>query len=256
MRLSFVIIILFVIVRPLSAQVALKPTPVQSQFETLRYSAIGDDDFLTPVDQGESHDINISEKSVFKAAAYSFLLPGLGEYYVGNHAKANYFFGVEALTWITYISFRIYGGWKEDDYIRFAAEHAGAHLENKDNDFRTLLSQYESIDQYNTLGRALEPGSPYYVDNEENHWRWQSTEDRVAYRILNESSRDAYKRSDWVILTALVTRVISVIDAVLDVKRFQSYEGHAMLSKPRTFRFSVDPLSTRSQIKLTYLTGG
>ena len=256
MRQSLCAIFVLLIASGVNAQVELKPTPIQSQFESILYSAIGSDDFLTPVDQVERVGKHSSEKSVFKAAAYSLLLPGLGEYYVGNRAKANYFFGVEAMTWVTFISLRIYGGWKEDDYIRFAAEHAGAQLENKDDEFRNLLSQYEDIDQYNTLGRALEPSSPYYEDNAENHWMWQSTDDRVAYRILRESSRDAYKRADWVVLTSLLTRVVSVIDAVRDAKRYQSLEARAKLTKSRTFKFSMNPLSTRTQIKLTYYPGG
>ena len=183
--------------------------------------------------------------STGKAALYSALVPGLGEYYIGHKTKAKYFFAAEALTWIGYFSFRTYGSWKEDDMIRFASEKANANLEGKDEFFQDMLGFYIDIDQYNTLGRVSDPERPYLEDTPENHWYWQSTDDQNAYRDIKNSARDAYRRSDFMIGVAVVNRIISIIDAVRDAKRTNSRIGEFSVEGQRKFKFSVTPFKSQ-----------
>ena len=96
-------------------------------------------------------------KSMFKAAALSALVPGGGQYYVGNKRTAYYFFAAEALTWVGYASFKVYGNWREDDYIRYAAVNANANLDGKSDEYVDLVGFYDDIDQYNSLARAFDP---------------------------------------------------------------------------------------------------
>jgi len=61
-------------------------------------------------------------KSIRKAFFLSFLLPGLGETYVGS--KRNFlFFGIEAVAWWLYITNTNEGNDIEDDFHRFADIH-------------------------------------------------------------------------------------------------------------------------------------
>ena len=115
--------------------VEMAPTPVQDQMAgaVASMSSFQSDDFsqLDP----HSPAAKSGRPSVLKAAALSALLPGLGQHYLGHRTKAKYFFGAEALTWVGFFAFRTYGVWKEDDYIDLAAQHAGAQLEDKDDEF-------------------------------------------------------------------------------------------------------------------------
>lgn len=193
------------------------------------------------------------EKSIWKAGLYSAVLPGLGEYYVGHKEKARIFFAGEALTWIGFTAFRVYGNARENDFIDFAATHANAQLENKDDEFRDLVGFYEDIDQYNSFGRVFDPERPYLMDTPENHWRWNSEDDMDVYRNLKNRSKEAYRRSEFMVGVAVVARVVSVIDAIRDAKRHNNrLENELTDASPIQLEF--DPLSPTRQVVLTLRT--
>ena len=198
-----------------------------------------------------------NRKSIFRAALYSALVPGGGQYYLGQRRTAKYFFATEALTWIGYFSFRTYGGWKKDDYINFAAVHANARLEGKRDEFLDWVGFYENIREFNTFGRAFDPDRPYLPDTPDNHWEWRCREDRQAYRDLRNRSKEAYRRSEFMIGFAIIDRVVSIIDAVRSTGKINRRLGDDKLSgsRDRMFRLSVNPLSSRRQLSLTVYPG-
>ncbi len=216
--------------------------------------ALADDDFVQEKDgrQNQSKVSAEGKKSIFRAALYSTLIPGLGEYYVGNRGKARIFFATDAVTWIGYASYRIYGHAKEEDYIRFAQTNANAQLENKSDDFRDMVGFYSSINDYNTFGRVFDTDRPYLVDSPENHWQWQSESDQGTYRHLKNRSREAYRTADFFIGIAIVTRIVSVIDAVRDVKRYNSRLDREFSDAP--VRLELNPLSPTRQVVLSVRT--
>ena len=241
--------------------VELKPTPIQdgmsSNIALMSSSDFGDFDDVADKDKNKKDkDVSGGKRvSVARAALYSALLPGLGEYYVGHRQKAKYFFGAEAVTWISFFAFRTYGSWKEDDLIRLANEKANASLEGKDDDFLDWVGFYKDIDEFNTFGRVGDPDRPYLEDTPDNHWRWLSDTDQEAYRDLKNSSREAYRNSNFMIGVAIVNRVISVIDAVRDARRAgRRLDDSFTDAEQSKYRLSIDPLSTRQQVTLTVYT--
>ena len=235
--------------------VELKQTPVQDEFASNissfynEQTFAGLDEFDNANDFQRSTD-NAGKKSIVKAALYSALLPGLGEYYVGNRRKARVFFAVEAVTWIGYLSYKVYGNWKEDDLIRFASEYANANLEGKSQEFQDWVGFYDDIDQYNSLGRVQDQDRPYLIDNFENHWRWQSDDDKANYRNLKNSSREAFRRTNFLVGLAVVNRIVSIIDAVRDAKRSNSEikDADFSLVGKIKYRFNIDPFSNNKPV--------
>ena len=209
------------------------------------------DDFDAPAEE-----VSSGRKSVFKAALYSALVPGGGQYYLGQRRTARYFFTAEALTWLGYLSFQMYGDWRKSDYIDYAATHANARLEGKSDDFVTWVGFYNNIREFNALGRAWDNERPYLRDTPDNHWEWQSTDDRRTFRDLRNRSREAYRRSDFMIGVAIIDRVISIIDAVRSTGRINRRIGGGDLSAANgALEFSVDPLSPRRQLCFTFYPG-
>ncbi len=51
-----------------------------------------------------------------RAVLYSLLLPGLGDYALGNKGRATGFFIVEGVIWISYAVFEVQGQQREDEY--------------------------------------------------------------------------------------------------------------------------------------------
>ncbi|UCG60629.1 MAG: hypothetical protein JSV52_09860 [Candidatus Zixiibacteriota bacterium] len=242
--------------------IKMQPTPIQDQMNLAiagaNYAAQDDfDEFDDPSEKKpDSNTKRTKRVSIAKAALLSALLPGLGEYHIGNRTKARYFFGAEALTWASFVAFRMYGSWKKDDLIRFAAQYANADLEGKSDDFLDWVGFYSDIYEFNTRGRVGDPDRPYLQDTPENHWVWISPEYQAAYRDLKNSSREAYRKADFMIGVAIVNRVISVIDAIRDAKRANRQlddNTFGDLDKLH-YKFRIDPLSLNRQISLTIYT--
>jgi hypothetical protein len=219
----------------------------------------GQDRWNSPEDnakKSESTDTGARNISATKAGLYSALVPGLGEWYLGSKSKARVFFAIDAATWISFISFRVYGNWKEDDFVRFGEVNANASLQDKDDEFLDMVGFYQSIDEYNSFGRVFDPERPFLVDNPDNHWYWTNSEDQATYRHLKNRSREAFRRSEFMLGLAALTRVVSIVDAVISAKRMQRrIDGSFSQDKPGRFDFSVNPMADRNQIRITMYTG-
>ncbi len=242
--------------------VDMQETPVQSGLQTaLAQPTIWTDNRMTAqlsMDRAAetSGSPASGEKSIFRAGLYSLVVPGWGQYYNDSRTKAKLFFAAEALTWIAFASFRTYGNWKKDDYILFGNSRAGAQLDDKNDGFLTLLEQYDDLEQYNSLGLLLDAQASYIPDTPANHWDWQSTEDRVTYTILRRDARSAYKRADWMIVLAVVNRVVSVVDAVRGARRSQQTTDDSFpVFGGVKYRLEIDPMARTRQIQLTLFPG-
>ncbi|MEA1980985.1 MAG: hypothetical protein U9N54_08430 [candidate division Zixibacteria bacterium] len=237
--------------------VEINEGPIQKEFrqslnQPLFAMAEGFDDFSS---EYNNENLKSSNKSTFKAAIYSLVLPGMGEYYLDKRAKAKYYFGVEAACWIAYFSYRTYGSWKKDDLIDYANMHANASLENKSDEFIDMVGFYGDIYQFNDAGRVGDRDRPYLADTPDNHWYWQSEDDQAVYRNLKNRSREAYRRSNFVLGVAIVNRIVSVVDAIRDSKRLQREIDSFSKTKNKKIKFDINPLSIDNQVRLTWYPG-
>ncbi len=199
---------------------------------------------------------SLGRKSVYKAVLWSALVPGGGEYYLGEKGKARVFFTAEVVTWIGFASFEVWGHWKKNDFVQFAAQKAGARLDGKSDNFDDLVGFYTDITEYNTLGRVSDPERPYLYDTPDNHWRWQSATDQATYRSIKNQSREAYRRANFMIGLAIVARVVSVIDAILDTRRLnRAAESSFSQYDDRKVELNFNPMSSSGQLSLVIHTG-
>ncbi len=250
------------------AAVDLQPTPIQTELHTSLQGqgraivlAATDDDWVTDEQTEAPKDSTVlksgpsGRKSVLKAAALSALLPGLGQMYNDRGVKARYFFAAEAVSWVAWGAFRLYGGWKEDDMIAFGNTYANAQLDGKSDDFQDWVGFYDDIDEFNSAGRVGDQDRPYLADTPENHWNWTSEEDRQTYRNLKNASREAYRRSDFMLWVMTLNRVVAVIDAVVDARR--SNQGTAEEWEFGGVKYDLDfnPFSSTRQFTLTVYPG-
>ncbi|MCH9032588.1 MAG: hypothetical protein IIB00_10065 [candidate division Zixibacteria bacterium] len=160
--------------------------------------------------------------SLVKALALSIILPGAGHWYVGDQKSARVFMGIETGIWLGYLGFRSYGSWKENDFIRFAQEHAGIDPEGKDDEFYRTITFYDNREQYNALGRAFDPELPFFPSGPEFDWRWDSPESQEMYRELNNDQRSAIRNSEFMFVAAAVNRLAAALLAIRSVKKRNS----------------------------------
>ncbi|MBM3263445.1 MAG: hypothetical protein FJY97_08480 [candidate division Zixibacteria bacterium] len=154
-----------------------------------------------------------TRKSKTKAALLSLLVPGLGQTYAGASGRARIFFVTEGVTWAGFTMLRTYGGWRADDYRVYAADHAGVTLAGQDDTFFRNIGAFSSNEVFNFQQQLIQ-GSRARLYTGTHTWAWDAETSRKAYLDIRQSSRRADTRSVYLIGFALVTRIVSAIDAV------------------------------------------
>lgn len=176
-----------------------------------------------------------ARKSKWKAAALSLLVPGLGEAYAGAHKRARVFLITEGIMWAGFAAFRIYGGWRADDYRVYAADHAAVTLNGQPDTFFRDIGAFSSSELFNFQQQLL-LGSRVKQYTGPDAWAWDADPSRKTYLTIRRSSRRAYTRSVYVIGVALTTRLISAIDAS---KAVDAGDSSSASSSP--FRLNLSP---------------
>jgi len=168
-----------------------------------------------------------------KAVLYSLLLPGLGDYQLGNKGRATMFFAAEGLIWISYAVFEVQGGQREDEYQNLATRFAGVSDDGHSDEFYAKLRDYDNSDEYEAdvkfdgrielsdNGRYPERISAdaldqYFTDNKiEDYepWQWSSMDRRLQYSEVRSASKTSYRRADYMFVAAAANRVVSAIVA-------------------------------------------
>lgn len=151
--------------------------------------------------------------NVTKAALFSFVLPGAGQWYAGEKNRAGVFLASEGVMWAAFAYFKTVQSVKQTDYEAYALANAGINPDGKDDDFYRILSFYLSRDEYNSAGRIIDPSRPYYPNTEYWDWRWRSEEDLEAYRNLRNQRAEARNRSRFALGALVANRLLSAFDA-------------------------------------------
>jgi hypothetical protein len=116
------------------------------------------------------------------------------------------------MTWAGFAAFRVYGGWRADDFRVYAAEHAGMTLRGQSDDYFRDIGLFFSSDAFNREQQLL------YRDRARLYtgldaWEWENAAARETYLDLRRSSRRARARSVYLVGVAVFTRLISAVDA-------------------------------------------
>ncbi|UCD95436.1 MAG: hypothetical protein JSU69_05135 [Candidatus Zixiibacteriota bacterium] len=223
-------------------------TPVQPMYADLdKYAQIDD---TSSANQGDQPPI-VKPKSMTKAILLSFLLPGAGHFYLGEKGRGEVFAGGEVVSWAGFIGFRMYGDWKEDDYIKYAVEHADIDPSGKDEEFYKNLTFYDSRDEYNEAGRLYDYG-PFYPADRSHYWQWDGDDSRDQYRDIRNASKSAYRKATFMIGVAVVNRIIAGIDSFRLAKRLadRARSGYGAADGTKV-KFSVNPFSRDPGFKVT-----
>jgi len=169
------------------------------------------------------------------------ILPGWGQHYAGAKGRAKAFLASEFSLWAGFVAFRIYGNWRAEDYRLFAATHAGVKIEGKSKEYWTDLSNYRDIYEYNEEKRRFRAYEEVYPITEDYFWRWDSEDSRRTFDRLWHSSERAYRNATLTIGIILLNHVISAIDAIWTLHRYQ-----------RSGRLPRWHLQTRSRLRGPY----
>jgi TM2 domain-containing membrane protein YozV len=155
------------------------------------------------------------KKSIALAAAYSFLLPGMGELYAGDYGSGKYFTIAEGALWITLLSFDRYANWLQDDARRYAVQHADVTLNGQDDRFFNAVGDFDSVQAYNEeVYRSRTPNKQYDENlNSSTYWQWDTPANRQVYRDTRVSSDERFNDTRFVAAVIGINHLLSAINA-------------------------------------------
>ncbi len=159
------------------------------------------------------------KKNAGLAILYSFLLPGMGELYAESYSSGMHYTIADAALWGTFTGFNLYGAWKKDNYMSFAESRGGVNLDKKDEEYYANISIYQSIEDFNKAQELQRNYNGVYNLNT-HYWDWKNSDTRREYREMWSSSEQAYNNVRFVVGALVLNRVISAINAVRLVGRY------------------------------------
>jgi hypothetical protein len=193
----------------------------ESSFYSLKQQAISEISQIKDLDQPLVDDNVKQKKNTGLAIVYSLLLPGMGELYADAYDSGVYFTIADGVLWGTYIGMNVYANWQKDRYISYSQTNAGVTPENKDEDYYATIGEYLDIDQYNDQ-QAFEYNFDEMYDTETHFWKWNTSEERKEYRNMWVSSEQTFNDVRFVVGALLLNRVISAINAVRLVSKYNN----------------------------------
>lgn len=170
---------------------------------------------------------NFKKKNVGLAIVFSLMLPGMGELYADNYSSGKYFTIADAALWGTYLGMRAYGNNKKDDYKAFAASEGGVNNNGKDDTYYATIGDYLNIDDFNNE-KALQRRFDEMYDTQQFYWNWKTTSNRRTYRGMWTSSESAFNNLRFVAGALILNRVISAINAVRLVVRYNKRQSEEL----------------------------
>ena len=185
-------------------------------------------------------DVTLTEtRSTSKAVMYSLLLPGLGQWYLGEKTSAKVFFAIDIAIWTSFIVFNVQADLREDEYQEYARTFAGVTQLNHSDDYYGILTEHDSFrdyeDEIKSDGRfALYPDvdvaalDQYFLENrvsDYESWVWWSADHRRAYQDRRSASKRADRRAVYALAAAVANRVASAFFAYRSGRLSQTEEN-------------------------------
>lgn len=170
-------------------------------------------------------------KSSSRAAFYSLIVPGAGQYYIDKGYKSKVFFGIETGLWLTYFGFRKYGDFKDDAARGWAVLHAGANADNGDDNYWVKMTYYDNRDRNENDGQGYNQMAAVYDRGEANlfpetpqyYWNWDTRDARQKYRNLRNQSKTALERADIAVGVIIANHVVSALEAFFSASKFNRH---------------------------------
>jgi len=174
---------------------------------------------------------SVSTGTKVTAGALSAILPGAGQFYNGEKKKAYIMAGIEVAIWTTWFVFDNQADNATSDARDYAHIFAGAGGTDENHYWRAV-GRYTDSDTYNEDLARQRRSSTDPVPNDipsAQSWQWVNTSRQVDYLKQMDDADSATSRRDFMIVFAIVNRLVSVVDAVLGAGgKPGSLEGEAM----------------------------
>ncbi|MCX6640174.1 MAG: hypothetical protein NTW14_06785 [bacterium] len=180
----------------------------------------------------------------------SLIMPGWGESYLGYKNTGRAFFWTDVAIWTGVVTQYVYGQWREDQFISYAATHSGAHMSGRSDKYYADIGNYNNTDEYNQA-KLLNRDFDALYNDPSYFWAWDAEGNRLEYDHTRIQSRSAKNRMYFFIGAAALNRLISLVDT--------GKKASALLKRQKTGQLglSVEPTFANSsnEIRLVLTAG-
>jgi len=150
-----------------------------------------------------------------KAALLSLILPGAGEFYLGNRKFFTIFLSSEIIAWSALFANRFFFNHLVREYKTYARQHAGfdPNVPREDR-FWTDIGKYDDIYAFNEQRERERFFSDLYEVTPENYWRWDEHQNRIKYDAKRIHANDVDNKRVYFQLAIVLNHLVSGINAL------------------------------------------
>jgi len=187
-------------------------------------------------------------RSVGRAAFFSLLIPGSGQFYNKSYLKGLAFVGVEIGAWVVNAKYTQRGNELTGEFERFADAHwdVGRYWASLEEDCKNRggscgdLKSYESASfshflpgeknqtYYENIGK-YDQFNAGWNDSKSGDARQRDSENREFYTRLRKKTNDQYDLATFGSSVVLINHVLSMLDAAYSTYRFNKNQAQAKL---------------------------
>ena len=151
-----------------------------------------------------------------KAFLLSFAVPGLGQYYAGSPGASKVFVAAEIAIWAGYFYNANIKKDYRNDYLSFAARHAGVFPTGQGTVYLNAIGAYNSSFDYNTRQFQIS-GNPVLYSGALT-WEWDSDINRDKFKLIRERELDYENYMKYCIAGVILNHFLAGINASKIVK--------------------------------------
>ena len=145
-----------------------------------------------------------------KAMLLSLIIPGWGQYYSGSPGYARIFFASELAIWGTYYYNTMMKDAKRQDYLAWAALHAGVNPVGHGSSFLNAIGSFNSAFEYRAYQLTRENPALYPASMD---WNWDESQGRQRFKQLRENELDYENNLKYCVAGIALNHLLAALHA-------------------------------------------